>query len=480
MVRLKPDPTYEVSKPDATYESSKLDPTHDISTADVVIVGAGAAGIATAIFIRRTNPARSVLLLDGARKPGAKILVSGGARCNVTNRVVSDRDFWGGRRTLIRRVLRAFTAGDAVRFFETLGVTVHEEADGKLFPDTNRSRDVLTALLRGVDSEGVQLLSDHRVLDVCAAAAVGTPSRRAGPFGPAGEAESAGPGLRPNPIGADDGFTVVTARGAIGCQCVVLATGGESLPKTGSDGAGFQFAQRLGHTIVPTTPALVPLVLDEAAGASIHRELSGVSHPVALHLWIDGRIAERQEGSMLWTHFGISGPAALNMSRHWLRAQRDGRTPTLTASLSPSNSFARLDAQWTAAAAARPKSSLLAALSAHVPGSVAAAMLKRLQIDEAHELAHVTRDERRRLVHALVEWPLPVTGCRGYNYAEATAGGVSLDEINPATMESRRCPGLYLVGEMLDVDGRIGGFNFQWAWSTAFVAGQALAAGHRM
>ena len=271
----------------------------------------------------------------------------------------------------------------------------------------------------------------------------------------------------------------MTARGAIGCRQVVLATGGESLPKTGSDGAGFQFAQRCGHTIVPTTPALVPLVLDDADGASIHRELSGVSHTVALHLWIGGRIAERQHGSLLWTHFGISGPVALNMSRHWLRARRDGRTPSLTASLAPSNSFDRLDAQWTAAAATRPKSSLLVALSAQVPGSVAAAMLARLQIDPARELAHVARDERRRLVHALVAWPLRVTGCRGYNYAEATAGGVALDEINPATMESRLCPGLYLVGEMLDVDGRIGGFNFQWAWSTAYVAGQALAAGHR-
>jgi len=452
LVRLKPDPPYEISKSAATRPSSKPHAAHDMPAADVVIVGAGAAGLATAIFARRANPAQSVLLLDGARKPGAKILVSGGARCNVTNRVVSDRDFWGGRRTLTRRVLRAFTAGDAVGFFLTLGVAVHEEADGKLFPDTNRSRDVLAALLRGADSAGVRLLADHRVLEVRA------------PDHPARASKPAG------------GFTVVTARGAIECRRVVLATGGESLPKTGSDGAGFQFAQRFGHTIVPTTPALVPLILDETDGASIHRELSGVSHPAALHLWIDGRIAERQEGSLLWTHFGISGPVALNMSRHWLRAQRDGRTPALTASLSPSNSFDRLDAQWTAAAAARPKSSLLAGLSAYVPGSVAAAMLARLGIDPARELAHVTRDQRRRLVHSLVEWPLPVTGCRGYNYAEATAGGVALDEINPATMESRVCPGLYLVGEMLDVDGRIGGFNFQWAWSTAYVAGQAIGA----
>jgi len=266
----------------------------------------------------------------------------------------------------------------------------------------------------------------------------------------------------------------VTARGAIGCRYLVLATGGESLPKSGSDGAGFQFARRLGHTIVPTTPALVPLLLADRDQASIHRELSGVSHPATLHLWIDGKIAERQHGSLLWTHFGISGPVALNMSRHWLRAERDGRTPSLTASLSPSHSFDRLDAQWTAAAATRPKTSLLVALSALVPGSVAAAVLGRLRIDPAGELTHLTRDQRRRLVHAVVAWPLPVIGCRGYNYAEATAGGVALDEINPATMESRRCPGLYLVGEMLDVDGRIGGFNFQWAWSSAFVAGQAL------
>ena len=193
-------------------------------------------------------------------------------------------------------MLRAFTADDAVRFFQTLGVPVHEEADGKLFPDSNRSRDVLTALLRGVDGAGVQLLADHRVLDVLVADRVAPASDDTG------------------------GFTVVTARGAIGCRYLVLATGGESLPKSGSDGAGFQFARRLGHTIVPTTPALVPLLLDDADGASIHRELSGVSHPVALHLWIDGRIAERQHGSLLWTHFGISGPVALNMSRHWLRA----------------------------------------------------------------------------------------------------------------------------------------------------------------
>jgi predicted Rossmann fold flavoprotein len=410
---------------------------------DVAIVGAGAAGLAAAIFVRQANPARSVVLLDGARKPGTKILVSGGARCNITNRVVSERDFWGGRRPLIGRVLRAFTADDAVRFFHALGVSLHEEAGGKLFPDSNRSRDVLDALVGGVDAAGVQLLTDHRVLDVLA---------------------------------VDGGFCAVTTRGAIRCRKVVLATGGESLPKSGSDGAGFQFARRFGHTIVPTTPALVPLVLDEAPGRSMHRALSGVSHDVELSLWADGRISTRQRGSLLWTHFGISGPVTLNVSRHWLRVEHEGRRPLLTASFCPGDSFERLETRWMAAVSTRPKSSVLAALAAQVPESVASTLLERLQIDPARELAHLTRSERRSLVHALLEWPLPVSGCRGYNYAEATAGGVTLDEVNPATMESRVCQGLYLIGEMLDVDGRIGGFNFQWAWSTAFVAGGALAA----
>jgi predicted Rossmann fold flavoprotein len=411
---------------------------------DVAIVGAGAAGLAAAIFVRRANPALSVVLLDGARKPGAKILISGGARCNVTNRLVNERDFWGGRRPLIGRVLRAFTADDAVRFFHALGVPLHEEADGKLFPDSNRSRDVLDALVGGVYAAGVQLLADHRVLDVLA---------------------------------VDGGFCALTSRGAIRCRRVVLATGGESLPKSGSDGAGLQFARRFGHTIVPTTPALVPLVLDEPPGGSMHRALSGVSHDAELSLWANGRISTRQRGSLLWTHFGISGPVTLNVSRHWLRVEHEGRRPVLTASFCPDDSFERLETRWMAVVATRPKSSVLAALAAQVPESVASALLERLHIDLARELAHLTRTERRSLVHALLEWPLPVSGCRGYNYAEATAGGVTLDEVNSATMESRVCQGLYLIGEMLDVDGRIGGFNFQWAWSTAFVAGRALAIG---
>jgi predicted Rossmann fold flavoprotein len=411
-----------------------------ISSSDVIVVGAGAAGLATAIFARRARSG-PVLVLDGARKPGAKILVSGGGRCNVTNREVSARDFWGGRQSIVRRVLDAFPAGEAARFFEELGVPLREEADGKLFPVSGRARDVLDALLRAASAAGVDLRAGHRVSDVS----------RSG-----------------------EGFQVVTPAGTIQSRRLVLATGGQSLPKTGSDGAGFEFARRLGHTIVPTTPALVPLMLANEQRASIHRELSGVSHGAELVVWVDGRVSTRLTGSLLWTHFGISGPVALNASRHWLRARVEGRTVRLTLCFLPGTTFDAQERWWTEAIDAHPKQSVLTALAGRVPAAVAAAVVRSLAIDPARQLAHLTRPERRSLTSGLVEWPIEATASRGYNYAEATAGGVALDEIDPATMASRICPGLYLVGEMLDVDGRIGGFNFQWAWSTAYGAGRAL------
>jgi predicted Rossmann fold flavoprotein len=388
------------------------------------------------------NPLLPIALLDGARKPGAKILVSGGSRCNVTNAVVTERDFWGGPSTIVRRVLRALPVADTVAFFESIGVRLHEEADGKLFPDTNRSRDVLDALLKECARVGTTLLADHRVRDV----------RR-----------------------EDDRFRIVTPGGDVHAGIVVMATGGLSLPKTGSDGGGLEMAKRLGHTIVPTTPALTPLVLDP--GDRIHVRLSGVSLDAELAVWIDGAVAIRLRGSMLWTHFGVSGPVALNASRHLLRAHVDNHSAFITASFRPGHTFEDVDRELVQAVATHPKTSLQTTLAGMIPASMADALLSETHIDGLIDLAHLTRDDRRRLARALTEWRLPVIGTRGYAVAEATAGGVPLNEIDPATMQSRVCEGLYLVGEMLDVDGRIGGFNFQWAWSSAFVAARAIARG---
>ena len=409
---------------------------------DIAIVGAGAAGLATAIFARRARPDRRVVLLESARTIGAKILVSGGGRCNVTNAVVAETDFWGGKSTITRRVLRALPVAETVRFFADLGVALHEEAGGKLFPDTNRARDVVHALVRGARDAGVDLVSATRV-----------------------EAVTANGG----------GFVVATSAGALQARAVVLATGGRSLPKSGSDGGGYRIAASLGHTIVPPTPALAPLLLDPETPYSVHARLQGVAMDAEVAVWIDRAVSVRLRGALLWTHFGISGPVALNVSRHWARARVDGRPVRLSLNMYPGLDFDGVDAQWLRSAADRPQATLRGALGSHVPEAVAAAVLDVLQLPADRALSALTRDDRRRLVHAVTEWPLPVTDTRGYNFAEVTAGGVALTEIDPSTMESRVCPGLYLVGEILDIDGRIGGFNFQWAWSSAAVAGRALA-----
>ena len=415
------------------------------SSCDVAVVGAGAAGLATAIFLRRSNPSLRIALLDGAAKPGAKILVSGGGRCNVTNTVVSEKDFWGGKSTVVRRVLRAFPVADTVRFFGEIGVPLHEEPGGKLFPDSNRARDVLDALFRELERTRIPLSAATRVQAVARTNA---------------------------------GFAIDTSAGGLMARAVVLATGGRSLPKTGSDGGGYEIARSLGHSLVAPTPALAPLLLDADAPASIHAGLSGISVDGEISIWIDGAIDRRLSGALLWTHFGVSGPLALNASRHWARARLDGRDVRLTLNLYPHDRFDDLDARWVSAASARPRASTRSLLAAYLPDALGLAILGALDIGADRALADLTREDRRQIVRALTEWPLPVIDTRGYNYAEVTAGGVDLADVDPSTMESRVCPGIFLVGEILDVDGRIGGFNFQWAWSTAFTAARALAQLH--
>lgn len=410
----------------------------DNTVTDIAVVGAGAAGLFAAIAAATARPGLRVLCLDGARTIGAKILVSGGSRCNVTNVEVSERDFRGGSPRIIRHVLRAFPARSAAGWFEAAGVPLHEEEGGKLFPDTNRSRTVLDALLAACAGAGVEIRSGARVSAV-------TPS--------------------------PEGFAVETSSGTVRARVVLLATGGRSLPKSGSDGGGYELARALGHSLVAQTPALVPLTFDGSPFVA----LAGVSHPASITI-ADGRDRHVVEGSLLWTHAGISGPAALDASRIWLRATAEGRSPTVTLNVLPGVTFDVLEARLVEAARRRPKGTLRSELAGLVPVSVLEELLGHAEVDPGTAVSQLPREARRAAIRHLLELPLPVAGSRGYQYAEATAGGVPLEEIVPATMASRRCPGLFLAGEILDVDGRLGGFNFQWAWSSGWVAGQGMAA----
>jgi predicted Rossmann fold flavoprotein len=407
-------------------------------TFEVAVVGAGAAGLAAGIAAARAGLADRVVALDGARRLGAKILISGGGRCNVTNRVVTERDFWGGSRNVVKKVLRAWPVAATIDFFREIGVELHEEEDGKLFPSSNRAAAVLGALVAEAERRGLRLQSGARVREI---------SRNG------------------------EGFDLRTDAGVVSARRVVLATGGLSIPKTGSDGAGYDLAKALGHVLVPTTPGLAPLVLDGAW----HQRLSGVSQRVEIAIETAGAPRERLAGSLLWTHFGASGPAVLDASRLWHRAVLEGRSVAVTASLAPGRSFESLEAELLEGAAAGG-TNLRAMVGRWMPASVAEAVLEQARLVPTLRSSALTREDRRRLVHEVTAWPLPIRSSRGYGFAEVTAGGVDLADVDGARLESRRCPGLFFAGEVLDVDGRLGGFNFQWAWSSGTVAGRAAAA----
>ena len=387
---------------------------------DIAVIGAGAAGLMAAIFAAREG--KSVVALDGAPRIGAKILISGGGRCNVTHDVVRADDF-NGNRNAIGKVLRTFDAAACVTFFADLGVELKREETGKLFPVSDRAKSVVDALLAAAREAGVEIRTGTRVTSI------------------------------------EKGFVI---NGELAAKRVVLATGGRSVPKTGSDGFGYTLAKRLGHTVTPTFPALVPLVVENGhfvtnlSGTSLVAELL-VQSPT-------GRTLHRDTGSLLFTHFGLSGPLVLDVSRHWIANQ----PASLVANLLPDETFESLDAAFVAEARANPHATVASFLRRRLPDRLAEAI-------GTAPLGKLTKDERRRIVRNVVALPLPVVRDRGFDYAEVTAGGVPLTEVDLATMASRTCDGLYLCGEILDVDGKIGGYNFQWAWASGRLAGVSSA-----
>jgi len=407
---------------------------------DVAIVGAGAAGLATAIFAARANPDLRIVALDGAKKLGAKILVSGGGRCNVTNAQVDDGDFFGGNRNVVRRILNTLPVDQTISFFREIGVNLHEESFGKLFPDSNSARTVLNALVGEARRRGVDPQTDCRVSVITR---------------------------------THETFEILLDNDRIvRARQIVLATGGRSLPKTGSDGHGYELAQSLGHSLTPTTPALAPLVLE----GDFHQGLSGIAQEVELTLRCTGEKPVRIKGPMLWTHFGISGPAALDLSRHWHRARLEKKAPLVTANLLPNRTLEQINNELIALAAHQGRTRITSWLSEYMPARVAESISRRGGVSADQTASQLNRDHRWKFAETVTGLPLSIRDSRGYAYAEVTAGGVSLFEVDAATMQSRVCPGLYLVGEILDVDGRLGGFNFQWAWCTAAQAGRAIAA----
>ena len=396
-----------------------------------VIVGAGAAGIAAAIFASERS---SVTLVERTGDGGRKILISGGGRCNILPVALEpDRFVTESPPHLLRGMLRAWPLVAQREFFERdVGVPLMlEEETGKLFPVSGRARDVRDGLIELARRRGVQFQWDTSVT-----------------------------GLAPT----SNGWSIETTRGVIDARAVVLATGGLSVPKTGSDGTGIRLATRLGHVLHDTYPALTPLIAEPAA----HASLAGVSLNVRLRAKWRGKSAGAS-GGFLFTHRGYSGPSVLDLSHIAVRSRMNGDDPA---------DAAVFRVAWSAKDAGEWQRELttsaglvVTTVARHLPHRLAVQLLKEAGIPSDREAAGLRRHERTALLEALTAFVLPSTGDEGYKKAEVTGGGVALDEVNPQTLESRHHAGLFLCGEMLDAFGPIGGHNFAWAWATGRAAG---------
>jgi predicted Rossmann fold flavoprotein len=401
---------------------------------DLVVAGAGAAGLMAAIQAARELPGLRPLLVDSQARPGAKLLVSGGGRCNLGHRVVNGDDFQGSAPALRAAVLRALPVPATLEFFRGLGLPLMEE-EGRIYPRSQRSQDVHRALWNEVTRLGI-------------------PSRLSFPI-----AEL---------TIADGCFVLQGPAGSLRARRVVLALGGRSLPRSGSDGSGMTLASRLGLTVNgPLVPGLSPLRLPEGHPLTA---LAGVAQPVELR-W-KGEAPGRCRGQLLCTHFGVSGPAVLDASRHVLRALAVGGDPGLRVDWLPGESEELVRRRLCAPAG--PKR-LRARLLGQLPARLLDVQLERAGLSRESNAAQLSREHRERLLGLLKSEPLPVSGARSWHHAEVTAGGVALEELDPLTLEARAVPGLHLCGELCDVDGRLGGFNFQWAWSSGWLAGGAAA-----
>jgi len=433
---------------------------------DVAVLGAGAAGLFAGI--RAAMCGARVIVLEKNRRAGVKILMSGGTRCNLTNarglrrlEAVSgpiDPAFnpslcrgsraiqaaFGGGGAFLGPALRHFDVAQTVRMFEAEGVATKIEGNGKIFPVSDRAVDVLGAVLKCLKRSGAELRGQCPVQSI-------EPIKAAD--------------------GHHEGFLVALPESSVTTRRVVLAAGGRSYPGCGTTGDGYAMVQRLGHSLIETRPALVPIRVEPEWVAS----LRGLSLPdvVASVQTATGQTLQQRREAILFAHFGLSGPAILDVSRAVTR--HDDPDPLeLRLDFYPSITREELDHRFQVECR-QGRVGVASMLSADLPHRLSECLMEAAQVPHGRLGPDLSRLERVRLVSTLKALALPIRGTLGFEKAEVTSGGISLDEVDPRTLESRIVPGLHFAGEVLDLDGLIGGYNFQAAWSTGWLAGETAA-----
>lgn len=401
-----------------------------------IVVGGGAAGMMAAISAARSG--RKVALLEGNSQLGRKILISGNGRCNLTNLDAdSPHHYHGERPEFVRRTLASFPLARSLEFFHALGIETKQEKRGRLFPRSDQARSVVDLLIDELAVSGVRVATDAKAVRL---------SRRG------------------------NGFSLVTREGDEWlAERVILASGGVSLPKLGADASGLALAQGLGHTATPLLPGLVPLESSDRFARRMQgvKVWAEVSAPVSKsHLVTD-------TDDLLLTKYGVSGFTILNLSAQLVPALERGPVElrvNLFSGQSPEQVSERLRERW----ARQPHRTLELSFAGLLASKITGPLLDKLKLSREQIVDTISKAQRWLLAQTLTAWPIVVTGPRSFDYAEVTIGGIRTDEVDPVTLESRLVPGLFLAGEMLDVHGDLGGYNFQWAWSSGAVAGQGL------
>lgn len=387
---------------------------------DVVIIGAGAAGMMCAVEAAKRG--RSVLILDHAAAPGEKIRISGGGRCNFTNIHASPKNFISRNPHFCISALSRYTQRDFIALVERHGIAYHEKTLGQLFCDGS-ARQIIGMLVSEMRGRGAELVLSTRV------EAIGR---------------------------TEEGFELALSTGSVSCQSLVVACGGKSIPKMGATGFGYELAERYGLAVVETRPALVPLTFD----AKTLERLS----PLAGNA-VDAEIAcgkTRFSEAMLFTHRGVSGPSILQISSYW----REG--DEIRIAMLPGTDVAELV---RTARRGNGRQAVQTVLANHLPKRLAQAIAERTGIDG--NLADLSETQIKTVEAAVNDWRIKPAGSEGYRTAEVTLGGVDTNGLDQKTMQAKLVPGLFFIGEVVDVTGWLGGYNFQWAWSSGWAAGQA-------